>query len=40
MQVNARMIGLVVNAYDFSAMPYDRAFRSEYYAKMNLRSFL
>jgi hypothetical protein len=40
LQVNARMIGLVVNAYDLSAVPYDRAFRSEYYAKVSLRRFL
>jgi capsular exopolysaccharide synthesis family protein len=40
LQVNAQMIGLVVNAYDLSAVPYDRAFRSEYYAKMSLRRFL
>jgi capsular exopolysaccharide synthesis family protein len=39
-QVNARMIGLVLNAYDLSAVPYDRAFHSEYYTKMNLRKFL
>src|SRR3984885_1035095 len=35
LQVNARMIGLVLNAYDLSAAPYDHAFRSEYYVKMN-----
>jgi polysaccharide biosynthesis transport protein len=33
LQVNANMIGLVLNAYDLNAVPYDRAFRSEYYEK-------
>lgn len=33
MQVNANMIGLVLNAYDLNAVPFDRAFRSEYYTK-------
>jgi succinoglycan biosynthesis transport protein ExoP len=34
LQVNAKMIGLVLNAFDLNAIPYDRAFRPEYYKKM------
>jgi Mrp family chromosome partitioning ATPase len=33
LQVNANMIGLVLNAYDLNAVPFDRAYRSEYYTK-------
>lgn len=33
LQVNANMIGLVLNAYDLHAAPFDRAYRSEYYTK-------
>lgn len=33
LQVNANMIGLVLNAFDLNAVPYDRAFRPEYYEK-------
>jgi capsular exopolysaccharide synthesis family protein len=33
LQVNANMIGLVLNAYDLNAVPFDRAYRSEYYSK-------
>jgi Mrp family chromosome partitioning ATPase len=33
LQVNANMIGLVLNAYDLHAVPFDRAFRSECYTK-------
>jgi polysaccharide biosynthesis transport protein len=33
MQVNANMIGLVLNAYDLNAIPFDRAYRTEYYQK-------
>lgn len=33
LQVNANMIGLVLNAYDLNAAPFDRAYRSEYYTK-------
>jgi succinoglycan biosynthesis transport protein ExoP len=32
-QVNANMIGLVLNAYDLNAVPFDRAYRTEYYRK-------
>jgi len=32
-QVNANMIGLVLNAFDLNAVPFDRAFRSQYYKK-------
>jgi succinoglycan biosynthesis transport protein ExoP len=33
MQVNANMIGLVLNAYDLNAVSFDRAYRTEYYTK-------
>jgi hypothetical protein len=33
LQVNANRIGLVLNAYDLNAVPFDRAYRSEYYTK-------
>ena len=33
LQVNANMIGLVLNAYDLNEVPFDRAYRSEYYSK-------
>jgi len=33
LQVHANVIGLVLNAYDLDAAPFDRAFRSEYYQK-------
>ncbi len=32
-QVNANMIGLVLKAFDLNAVPYDRAFQSQYYKK-------
>ena len=31
LQVNANMIGLVLNAFDLTAVPFDRAFRLQYY---------
>ena len=33
LQVSASMIGLVLNAFDLNAVPFDRAFRSRYYKK-------
>jgi len=33
LQVNANMIGLVLNGFDLNAVPFDRAYRSEYYEK-------
>lgn len=32
-QVNANMIGLVLNALDLNAVPFDRAYRSDYFQK-------
>lgn len=32
-QVNASMIGLVLNAFDLRAIPFNRAYRAEYYSK-------